>query len=290
MASRSRRQEMRDDAGYCLNPARAGSGMIAVLRIDPCAAVFLIVTLACCPCNLPLGAGHSLMRGCRAGGIGMMCRIIGLGSLSMAACAGRPLSDRLQPCLLERYPGAGLCRRCGLHRQIRSPAPGLCSAGWRGLQRSVFVERTRPAQDRRADLRGLQRLLAGEVVVLFAEGTTSDGNRVMPFKSSLFGAASAALPLCAPDGVVHIQPVAIAYTGIHGLPMGRYHRPVAAGRETWLWVRTCWVCSAKARSKSTSCLANPSPLTRPADRKQTARHVEAQVRSAVAMPRCAEIQ
>jgi 1-acyl-sn-glycerol-3-phosphate acyltransferase len=54
------------------------------------------------------------------------------------------------------------------------------------------------AQDReRRPPKCPKRLLAGEAVVLFAEGTTSDGNRVMPFKSSLFGAASAGLPACA---------------------------------------------------------------------------------------------
>src|SRR5690606_1510882 len=99
--------------------------------------------------------------------------------------------------------------------------------GWLArLQRSVFVEREvrRKTGAQISDVSA--RLLAGEVVVLFAEGTTSDGNRVMSFNSSLFGAASAALS-GAPDGKVHIQPVSVAYVGIHGVPMGRYHRPVA---------------------------------------------------------------
>jgi 1-acyl-sn-glycerol-3-phosphate acyltransferase len=66
----------------------------------------------------------------------------------------------------------------------------VCSA--RSL--SIAPSRVRPATQ---TSQVSERLLAGEAVVLFAEGTTSDGNRVLPFKSSLFGAASAALPLCA---------------------------------------------------------------------------------------------
>ena len=54
------------------------------------------------------------------------------------------------------------------------------------------------------------------------------GNRLGEIKSSLFAAASSAAHF-APGGVVHVQPVAIAYTRIHGMAMGHFHRPVA----TW---------------------------------------------------------
>ena len=65
------------------------------------------------------------------------------------------------------------------------------------------------------------------MIVLFPEGTTSDGNFLLPFKTSLFGAAAAAVPH-SPTEIVHVQPLSIAYTGVHGMPMGRYHRPLAA--------------------------------------------------------------
>ena len=64
-------------------------------------------------------------------------------------------------------------------------------------------------------------------MVLFAEGSTSDGNLIMPFKSTLFGAAEMAIRGGAAD-TVYIQPVAITYMRVHGMPMGRQHRPLAA--------------------------------------------------------------
>ena len=95
------------------------------------------------------------------------------------------------------------------------------------LQNSVFIER----EDRRGTGRQVnsiaQRLAGGEIIVLFPEGTTSDGNRLWPVKYSLFGAASSAVPY-SPSGKVHVQPVAVAYTGIRGFPMGRFWRPVVA--------------------------------------------------------------
>jgi len=95
------------------------------------------------------------------------------------------------------------------------------------LQRSVFVEREqkRRSQDQASDM--ALRMNAGEAVVLFPEGTTSDGNRLLATKSSLFAAAISAAA-SAPDGRVFLQPVAISYTRIHGMPMGHFHRPVAA--------------------------------------------------------------
>lgn len=95
------------------------------------------------------------------------------------------------------------------------------------LQRSIFIvrEQKRKSQDQADEI--AERMNAGEVVVLFPEGTTSDGNRLFTTKSTLFAAATSAVAY-SPTGHVHVQPVAIAYTRIHGMPMGHYHRPVAA--------------------------------------------------------------
>ncbi|MCX8281813.1 lysophospholipid acyltransferase family protein [Phyllobacterium sp. 0TCS1.6C] len=95
------------------------------------------------------------------------------------------------------------------------------------LQDTVFVERNRPGKTRAQASEIARRLAAGDVMVLFAEGTTSDGNRILPFKSSLFGAAQFATKETEAKQVV-IQPVAIAYTRVHGIPMGRFHRPIIA--------------------------------------------------------------
>ncbi|PYE89210.1 lysophospholipid acyltransferase family protein [Phyllobacterium leguminum] len=95
------------------------------------------------------------------------------------------------------------------------------------LQRSVFVERDRRGKTGEQASQIAERLVAGDVMVLFAEGTTSDGNRVLPFKTSLFGAASAAIRETGAETVA-VQPVAIVYTKLHGIPMGRFHRPVAS--------------------------------------------------------------
>jgi 1-acyl-sn-glycerol-3-phosphate acyltransferase len=93
------------------------------------------------------------------------------------------------------------------------------------LQRTVFVERTRrsSAGESRDEIR--ERLLAGDTLLLFPEGTSHDGNTVLPFKSALLGAAEARL---ANGAHVKVQPVSVAFTGLHGLPMGRENRPLFA--------------------------------------------------------------
>jgi 1-acyl-sn-glycerol-3-phosphate acyltransferase len=69
------------------------------------------------------------------------------------------------------------------------------------------------------------RLSKGDILVLFAEGTSSDGNKVLPFRSALVGAAQMAI---GSEGGATIQPVAIAYRKMLGLPLGRQHRPLVA--------------------------------------------------------------
>ncbi len=97
------------------------------------------------------------------------------------------------------------------------------------LQRTVFVERQRRGRSGKQANEIGERLAAGDPMVLFAEGTTSDGNLLMPFNSTLFGAAKMALA-AAPERKVYIQPVAIAYTRLHGMPMGRGKR----GHVAWI--------------------------------------------------------
>jgi 1-acyl-sn-glycerol-3-phosphate acyltransferase len=95
-----------------------------------------------------------------------------------------------------------------------------------GLQETVFVDRNRrgAAGAQAAMIR--ERLARGDAIVLFPEGTTSDGNFMLPFKSALFGAVG--MGGSQEMRPIHVQPVAIVYTHLHGMPMGRYDRPVAS--------------------------------------------------------------
>ena len=96
--------------------------------------------------------------------------------------------------------------------------------GWLAkLQRSVFVERRSAKVTLHRDEMS-ERLEAGDSLVLFPEGTSGDGNRVLPFKSALFAAAEQR-----PRGrPLPVQPVSIAYTQLDDVPMGRYLRPFFA--------------------------------------------------------------
>ena len=91
------------------------------------------------------------------------------------------------------------------------------------LQRTVFIDRRgRAARNHMGELR--MRLEAGDNLVLFPEGTSSDGNRVLPFKSALLAAVEQPVE----GQALSVQPVSIAYTRLDGLPMGRYLRPFFA--------------------------------------------------------------
>ncbi|HEY2837342.1 MAG TPA: lysophospholipid acyltransferase family protein [Rhizomicrobium sp.] len=93
------------------------------------------------------------------------------------------------------------------------------------LQRTVFVTRARRSETGQARDAIAERLKEGDVLVLFPEGTSSDGNVVLPFKSALLSAAAVVLP----DGrSVPVQPVSSAYVAREGIPMGRENRPFYA--------------------------------------------------------------
>lgn len=183
--------------------------------------------------------------------------LIGLPLQALLNRLGAPFARRL-PLLFHRY----VCRVLGLRRTLVNGAPpqgpmlivsnhvswldivvlGAVMpvafvaksevAGWpfvrtlARLQRTVFVDR----QNRRATgvvADGLSRRLAqGEAVVLFAEGTTSDGKRILPLRSSLL--AAAALPDGADTHAVVVQPVVLSYSRLDGLPVSGRERPAIA--------------------------------------------------------------
>jgi lyso-ornithine lipid O-acyltransferase len=95
--------------------------------------------------------------------------------------------------------------------------------GWLAkLQRSVFIDRqVRSTAQQRDSI--AERLAAGDALILFPEGTSGDGNRVLPFKSALFSVADHSA-----TGPVTVQPVSIAYTRLNSMPIGRRYRPLFA--------------------------------------------------------------
>ena len=88
------------------------------------------------------------------------------------------------------------------------------------LQRTVFVDRrvSKTAGGRDAMT---ARLEDGERLLLFPEGTSNDGNRVLPFKSAYFGLAEKSIG----GKLLTVQPVSVAYTRLDHMPMGRRYRP-----------------------------------------------------------------
>jgi 1-acyl-sn-glycerol-3-phosphate acyltransferase len=96
--------------------------------------------------------------------------------------------------------------------------------GWLArLQRTVFVDRRIRSTAAQRDAIS-ERLAAGGALILFPEGTSGDGNRTLPFKTALFGAAAQRGRI----GPVIVQPVSLAYTRLDGIPIGRAYRPFFA--------------------------------------------------------------
>lgn len=92
------------------------------------------------------------------------------------------------------------------------------------LQRTIFVERERRASAGAQRDMLQRRLDEGANVILFPEGTSFDGARVLPFKSALFSAAEREV-----DGApVTVQSISIAYVSMCGLPLTRAQRPTVA--------------------------------------------------------------
>jgi len=189
---------------------------------------YFLVTLVC----IPIQASLLVLRSPMARRFPLhyhriVCRILGLEGEILGAIS--PLQPTLfvanHVSYLDIEVLAAAVPTCFVaKREVRDwPLVGITAE----VQRTVFVDRTRRHQAVEAVNEIVNRLHGGTSVVLFAEGTSSDGNRVLPFRSALLGAVEEAAIRGGPDGIL-LQPMSITYTGQQGIPMGRQHRPLVA--------------------------------------------------------------
>ncbi len=166
------------------------------------------------------------------------------------------------------------------------------------LQRTVFVDRQRRTAAASSASEIARRLYEGDTLVLFAEGTSSDGNRVLPFKTSLFAAAKpgrSGLAAAAGTGPTsghlaqtgappplsdaRVQTVTICYTHLHGIPLERAERPLVGWYGDMEMGRHAWELLKAGPLDVKIRVGPPVLLDEFADRKSLARHSEQEIRT-----------
>lgn len=101
----------------------------------------------------------------------------------------------------------------------KSEVAGWGPVGWlASFAHTVYVARERRSTAAAQKNEIAERLNKGGAIILFPEGTNSDGTGVLPFKSALFSVVNDV------PGLI-IQPVTLAYTRINGLPVTRRQLP-----------------------------------------------------------------
>lgn len=142
--------------------------------------------------------------------------------------------------------------------------------GWLAkLQRTVFVDRKRHTTHHQRDELS-RRLDMNQNLILFPEGTSNDGNRLKPFRSALLSVAEKNPRLL-------IQPVSLAYTEIHGLPMGRAFRPLLAWYGDMPMAGHLWRFACLGPVTAVIQFHEPVTLTEMGSRKELTKYCEEKV-------------
>lgn len=145
------------------------------------------------------------------------------------------------------------------------------------LQNTIFIDRNRRRGTHEASDQMAERLAAGEIIVLFAEGTSSDGNRVLPFRSAVIGAIERAA-VSHGYGEVPAQPMALACTAMRGLPVNRHERASLSWFGDMALLPHMWYVLRSLPLDYTVSIGEPLQPGNFADRKALTRALEVEVR------------
>ncbi|MEO1103663.1 MAG: lysophospholipid acyltransferase family protein [Pseudomonadota bacterium] len=148
------------------------------------------------------------------------------------------------------------------------------------LQRSVFVNRERRTETGNVASEIGERLAKGDVLVLFGEGTSSNGIHVLPFRTALVGGVARAARE-AGGGDATLQPLAINYTQLHGVPIGRFHKPRIAWYGDMDMPPHLWWVLKHGEIDVDVVFGDPIAFDEAADRKRTTKAAEEAVRRMV---------
>jgi lyso-ornithine lipid O-acyltransferase len=152
-------------------------------------------------------------------------------------------------------------------------------------QRTIFIERRSGKTSSSRD-EMLKRLNTGDNLMLFPEGTSSDGTRVLPFRSALFGVAQMRR-----DGrPIAVQPVAISYTRLDGIPLGRYWRPLFAWFGDLDLVPHLWQMVCLGETEAIVTFFSPIDIDQLGDRKKLAEYCFRQVSSGVQLANSGRVE
>lgn len=148
-------------------------------------------------------------------------------------------------------------------------------AGWPGISliaklgRTIFVSRNRQAVAQEQRILA-QRLSAGDNIILFPEGTTSDGNRVRAFASAFFTLAFG-------DPLPWVQAVTVVYDEIECQPARRFDRQLIAWHgDMDLWPHLKQLLR-RGGLHATIVFGEPVPPGRYANRKAISAAMEQQI-------------
>lgn len=200
-----------------------------MLRLVAVVAVFALVTLPLMPVQwVAVALKRPLRRRIPMFYHRFVCRLLGV----RVRLTGAPVSDRPLLIVANHASWLDISIITSLAPVVfvakseiaRWPFFGLLAR----LQRSVFVERDRRQKTAAVNAEIAQRLAEGDPVLLFGEGTAGDGNRVLPFRTALIGAARDALASAGNVREIWVQPLSVAYVSQQGIPLGRHLRPRAA--------------------------------------------------------------